>query len=90
MAAGRHPRSAFQPLLAAAMLAGLPLALALMFVGAFAAGGFIILAVGWTSGDSGLVAGLGDKGRFEVGFALTSALQVLGFGMWPVNRSPVD
>jgi ACS family hexuronate transporter-like MFS transporter len=75
VAAGRHPTSAFQPLLAAAMLASLPLALtpwvrplwavmALMFVSTFAAGGFIILTVGWTtrvyaSEDSGLVAGLG-------------------------------
>ena len=63
------------PLLAAAMLAGLPLALtpwvrplwlvmALMFVSTFAAGGFIILTVGWTarvfaSEDAGLMAGLG-------------------------------
>ncbi len=75
VAAGRHPTSAFQPLLAAAMLAGLPLAvtpwvrplwmvMALMFVSTFAAGGFIILTVGWTarvfaSEDAGLVAGLG-------------------------------
>ncbi len=75
VAAGRHPTSAFQPLLAAAMLASLPLAvtpwvrplwlvMALMFVSTFAAGGFIILTVGWTtrvyaSSDSGLVAGLG-------------------------------
>lgn len=75
VAAGLHPTSAFRPLLAAAMLAGLPLAITpwvgplwlamgFMFVSAFAAGGFIILTVGWTtrvyaSGDSGLVAGLG-------------------------------
>ncbi len=75
VAAGRDPTSAFQPLLAAAMLAGLPLALtpwvrplwlvmALMFVAMFAAGGFIILTVGWTarvfaSEDAGLMAGLG-------------------------------
>ena len=75
VAAGRNPTSVFQPLLAAAMLASLPLALtpwvrplwmvmALMFVSTFAAGGFIILTVGWTarvfaSEDSGLVAGLG-------------------------------
>ncbi len=74
-AAGRHPTAAFQPLLAAAMLFSLPLAItpwvqslwlvmALMFVAMFAAGGFIILTVGWTTrvyaaGDSGLVAGLG-------------------------------
>jgi len=75
VAAGRDPTSAFQPLLAAAMLASLPLALtpwvrpfwlvmALMFVATFAAGGFIILTVGWTarvfaSEDAGLMAGLG-------------------------------
>jgi ACS family hexuronate transporter-like MFS transporter len=74
-AAGRSPRSAFGRLLAAAALLSLPFALApwagslaavmaLMFLSMFAASGFIILPVAWTSrvystGHSGLIAGLG-------------------------------
>jgi ACS family hexuronate transporter-like MFS transporter len=74
-AAGRPPRAAFGRLLAAAALLSLPLALAphasslasvmaLMFLSMFAASGFIILPVAWTSRvystrDSGLIAGLG-------------------------------
>ena len=75
VAAGRPPRSAFARLLGAAAVLSLPLALipwihtlstvmALMFLSMFAASGFIILPVAWSTrvystAYSGLIAGLG-------------------------------
>jgi ACS family hexuronate transporter-like MFS transporter len=91
VAAGRTPRAAFGPLMAAAMATGLPLALApwlhslgmvmaLLFLSMFAASGFIILTVGWASnvyaaGHSGYIAGLG-AGAWSLMVAL--AMPVFG------------